>query len=204
MLKNPYDRHEINRLEVTQVWFLCLLVNSLVSKFIVLLNPQWLRNWKCFCYRLFVLSVTLSSRYVFLDLQWRIFIISFFNISIDFICIPGCSSLYELWCQYGGIFLWNLQILRWWFNNSFNQKEKKKEYLGKDYSFSVVHLSNLFSWIKIWHLTHDPSMLFEHFFSSTDLGLNMLQTEKQQFHCDDCGICRSVSKFFPHPFVPPY
>ena len=49
MLKNLYDRHEINRLEVTQVWFLCLLVNSLVSKFIVLLNPQWLRYWKCFC-----------------------------------------------------------------------------------------------------------------------------------------------------------
>ncbi|TXG71784.1 hypothetical protein EZV62_000363 [Acer yangbiense] len=24
----------------------------------------------------------------------------------------------------------------------------------------------------------------------TNLGLNMLQTEKQQFHCDDCGICR--------------
>lgn len=33
---------------------------------------------------------------------------------------PGCMCLCELWCQYGRVFLRNLQILWWWCNLIFN------------------------------------------------------------------------------------
>ena len=42
---------------------------------------------------------------------------------IFLLCIfPGCSGLFQLWCQHGGIFLRYLQILWWWCNYtiSFN------------------------------------------------------------------------------------
>lgn len=91
-----------------------------------LVTPFTYREIMGYTFRLFVPSVILSKRCLFIYLLFPVALIHiftmFFGIYSNFLL--GCSSMCEVWCQYGGIFLRSLQILWWWGKAEFNFVQK--------------------------------------------------------------------------------
>lgn len=98
----------------------------------------------------------ISRRYC---LQYQCHAMRPFIHTLTLFCFSGVTSVHKLWCQYGRVLLWCMQVLWWWcrFLNLFSVVIC---FLGGSYPFS------------------------------TDAFVFLLQTEKGQFHCYDCGICR--------------
>lgn len=120
MLRKIFDRHELVRQDVTQVMFLLfpflihllhLIVESFLSWDMCSLGISghllslWYRTASMCCCLTWIHAFFLSLILLELMLQ------CLFSISIQ-----GCSRLYELWCQYGRILLWSVQILWRWCN----------------------------------------------------------------------------------------
>lgn len=115
MLRKIFDRHELIRQDVTQVIFPFPSVTLNCSKFLIMryLFFRYFRSSAQFVIRnsQYVLSFHLNSHLLSL---FGITTLDAYNVFFYF--NSGCSRLYQLWCQYGRILLWSLQILWWWCN----------------------------------------------------------------------------------------
>ena len=158
MLKNFCDRHELNRCDVKQVCCITLvccthILFCEVFRLLHFFKPlvyELALMWEMWFVLMFqVICAVCDTEQPVCERCLAVFIFYYlfsflilivFDILSDFNCIPGCSSLHELWRKYGGIFLRNMQIL-WWCCNLPSE---------------IDHFSVLVYWILILYCQNIP------------------------------------------------
>lgn len=130
-------------------------------------------------------------------------------------CLSGCSSLHKLWSQYGGILLWNLQILWWWctnykpihtsFSNSITISLDFSDYniLIADWqgavslqrmwdlqvSSELCERRSYLSWIHPINMFSKLILSFLYFsFTFQTIFLSRVGGREKYFHCKKCGM----------------